>query len=34
MPQRYRVAEGKVTAHGALFTLAGNKCVKVERVTF
>lgn len=34
MPQRYRVAEGKVTAHGALFTLAGNKCVKAERVVF
>ena len=34
MPQRYRVAEGKVTAHGALFTLAGNKCTKVERITF
>jgi calcineurin-like phosphoesterase len=34
MPQRYRVAEGKVTAHGALFTLAGDKCVKAERISF
>ncbi len=34
MPQRYRVADGKVTSHGALFTLDGNKCVKVERIKF
>ncbi len=34
MPQRFRVAEGKVTAHGALFTLNGDKCTGVERVTF
>ena len=34
MPQRYRVAEGKVTAHGALFTLSGDKCTKVERIVF
>ena len=34
MPQRFRVAEGKITAHGALFTLSGDKCVKVERITF
>lgn len=34
MPQRYRVAEGKVTAHGALFTLDGKKCTKVERIEF
>ncbi len=34
MPQRYRVAEGKITSHGALFTLSGDKCIKAERVTF
>ncbi len=34
MPQRYRVADGKVTSHGALFTLVGSKCVKVERIKF
>ena len=34
MPQRYRVADGKITAHGALFTLAGDKCTKVERIAF
>ncbi len=34
MPQRFRVAEGKVTAHGALFTLSGDKCTKVERIVF
>ncbi len=34
MPQRYRVAEGKVTSHGVLFTLSGDKCAKVERITF
>jgi metallophosphoesterase (TIGR00282 family) len=34
MPQRYRVAEGKITSHGALFTLSGDKCIKAERITF
>ena len=34
MPQRYRVADGKITAHGALFTLDGGKCVKAERIVF
>lgn len=34
MPQRFRVAEGKVTARGALFTLNGDKCTKVERIFF
>lgn len=34
MPQRYRVAESKVTSHGALFTLSGDKCAKVERIVF
>lgn len=34
MPQRYRVASGAVTAHGALFTLSGSKCIEVKRITF
>ena len=34
MPQRYRVADGKITAHGALFTISGDKCIKAERITF
>ena len=34
MPQRYRVAEGKITAHCALFTLSGGKCTKAERIVF
>ena len=34
MPQRYRVADGNITAHGALFTLSGDKCIKAERITF
>lgn len=34
MPQRYRVAEGKITSHGALFTLSGDKCIKAERIAF
>lgn len=34
MPQRYRVADGKITSHGALFTLSEDKCIKVERIVF
>lgn len=34
MPQRYRVADGKITSHGALFTLSADKCIKAERITF
>ncbi len=37
MPARFKVADGEITGHGALFTIdegAGYKCVKVERITF
>lgn len=37
MPARFKVADGDIEGHGALFTLdegAGYKCVKVERITF
>ncbi len=34
MPQRYRVAEGRASAHGALFTVDGGRCTKVERIKF
>ena len=34
MPQRYRVADGKISSHGALFTISDDKCIKAERITF
>lgn len=37
MPARFKVADGEIQGHGALFTLdenAGYKCVKVERIVF
>ena len=37
MPARFKVADGEITGHGALFTLdesAGCRCVKVERIVF
>ena len=37
MPARFKVADGDIQGHGALFTVddrAGYRCVKVERMTF
>ena len=37
MPARFKVANGPVVGHGALFTLEDKtpyKCVKVERIVF